>query len=101
MEYTDARLNDSAHSNIDQLLVHEVQNSAWNVGGALRKHVGREDAQSKAKEDEVIGRGLVTVMALSSANVDGPRTDGGHVTEGAFAPEVPGVGVLRSNTGAI
>ena len=43
---------------------------------------------------------LITVMALSSANVEGPPTAGGHVTEGALAPEVPGVGVLRSNTGA-
>ena len=49
---------------------------------------------------EVIGRGLVTVMASSSANVEGPPTTGVHVTEGALAPEVPGVVVLSSNTGA-
>ena len=55
---------------------------------------------SQRQGDEVIGRGLVTVMASSSANVDGPPTAGGHVTEGALAPEVPGVGVLRSITGA-
>src|SRR3954470_24679624 len=53
---------------------------------------------SQRQLDEVIGRGLVTVMASSSANVDGPPTAGGHVTEGALAPEVRGVGVLRSNT---
>ena len=40
------------------------------------------------------------MMASSSANVEGPPTAGVHVTEGALAPEVPGVGVLRSNTGA-
>src|SRR3954467_6188447 len=50
---------------------------------------------SQRQLDEVIGRGLVTVMASSSANVDGPPTTGGHVTEGALAPEVSGV--LRSN----
>src|ERR1041385_5309729 len=48
--------------------------------------------------DEVIGQVLVTVMASSSANVDGPPMAGGHVTEGALATEVPSVGVLRSNT---
>jgi len=37
-------------------------------------------------------------MASSSANVDGPLTASGNVTEGALAPEVSGVGVLRSNT---
>src|SRR3954462_6223490 len=47
---------------------------------------------------EVIGRGLVTVMASSSANVDGTPTTGGHVTEGALSPEVSGV--LRSNARA-
>ena len=50
---------------------------------------------SQRQLDEVIGRGLVTVMASSSANVDGPPTAGGHVTEGALAPEVSGI--LRSN----
>ena len=49
---------------------------------------------------EVIGRGLVIVMASSSANVEGPPMTGVHVTEGALAPEVPGVVVLSSNTGA-
>ena len=53
---------------------------------------------SQRQLDEVIGRGLVTVMASSSANVDGPPTTGGHVTEGALAPEVSGV--LRSNARA-
>src|SRR3954467_6658743 len=53
---------------------------------------------SQRQVDEVIGRGLVTVMATSSANVDGPPTAGMHVTEGALAPEVSGV--LRSNTRA-
>ena len=53
---------------------------------------------SQRQLDEVIGRGLVTVMASSSANVDGPPTAGGHVTEGALAPEVSGV--LRSNARA-
>src|SRR3954463_11128457 len=53
---------------------------------------------SQRQLDEVIGRGLVTVMASSSANVDGPPTAGGHVTEGSLAPEVSGV--LRSNARA-
>ena len=53
---------------------------------------------SQRQLDEVIGRGLVTVMASTSANVDGPPTTGGHVTEGALAPE--GSGVLRSNARA-
>ena len=55
---------------------------------------------SQRQGDEVIGRGLVTVMASSSANVEGPPTAGVHVTEGALDPEVPGIGVLSSNTGA-
>ena len=54
---------------------------------------------SQRQGDEVIGRGLVTVMASSSANVEGPPMAGVHVTEGALAAEVPGVGVLSSNTG--
>ena len=49
---------------------------------------------------EVIGRGLVTVMASSSANVEGPPTTGMHVTEGGLALEVPGVVILSSNTSA-
>src|SRR4051812_10575970 len=53
---------------------------------------------SQRQLDEVIGRGLVTVMASISANVDGPPTAGMHVTEGALAPE--GSGVLCSNTRA-
>src|SRR4051812_2413649 len=53
---------------------------------------------SQRQLDEVIGRGLVTVMVSSSANVDGPPTTGGHVTEGALAPEVSGI--LRSNARA-
>src|SRR4051812_50228284 len=53
---------------------------------------------SQRQLDEVISRGLVTVMASSSANVDGPPTAGMHVTEGALAPE--GSGVLRSKARA-
>ena len=55
---------------------------------------------SQRQGDEVIGRGLVTVMASSSANVEGPPTAGVHVTEGPLAAEVPGVGLFNSNTGA-
>src|SRR4051812_14965104 len=55
---------------------------------------------SQRQVDEVIYRGLVTVMASSSANVDGPPTADMHVTKGALAPEVSGVDVLRSNTRA-
>ena len=45
-----ARLNDFALGDIDQLAAHEVQESAWNVGGALRKHVGRQGCPVKGKE---------------------------------------------------
>ena len=50
MEHTAARLNDSGLGDIDQLAVHEVQKSAWNVGGALQKHVGRQGCPVKGKE---------------------------------------------------
>ena len=50
MEHAVARLNDSALGDIDQLGAHEMQKSARNVGGAMRKHVqGVRDAQSKAR----------------------------------------------------
>ena len=61
---------------------------------------------SQRQGDEVIGRGLVTVMASSSANVEAPPTAGVQLTEGPLAAEVPaGVffphpGALSSNTGA-
>ena len=61
---------------------------------------------SQRQGDEIIGRGLVTVMASSSANVEAPPTAGMQVTEGPLAAEVP-AGVffplpvaLSSNTGA-
>ena len=44
------RLNDSGLGDIDQLAIHEVQESAWNVGDALRKHVGRQGCPVKGKE---------------------------------------------------
>ena len=44
------QLNDSSLGDIDQLVAHEVQESAWNVGGALRKHVGRQGCPVKGKE---------------------------------------------------
>src|SRR3954471_22611098 len=44
---------------------------------------------SQRQGDEVIGRGLVTVMASSSANVEAPPTAGVQVTEGPLAAEVP------------
>ena len=50
MEHGVARLNDSALGDIDQLAAHEVQESAWNVGGALRKQVGRQECLGKGKE---------------------------------------------------
>ena len=52
--------------------------------------------------DEVIDRGLVTVMASSSANVEAPPMAGVQLTEGPLAREVPaGVhpGALSSNAG--
>ena len=61
---------------------------------------------SQRQGDEVIGQGLVTVMASSSANVEAPPMAGVQVTEGPLAAEVPaGVfsphpGALSSNTGA-
>ena len=50
MEHGVARLNDSALGDIDQLAAHEVQESARNVGGALRKHVGCQGCPVKGKE---------------------------------------------------
>ena len=43
-------MNDSGLGDIHQLAVHEVQESAWNVGDALRKHVGRQGCLVKGKE---------------------------------------------------
>ena len=50
MEHAVARFNDFGLGDIDQLAIHEVQESAWNVGGALRKHVGRQGCPVKGKE---------------------------------------------------
>ena len=50
VEHGIAWLNDSALGDIDLLAAHEVQESAWNVGGALRKHVGRQGCPVKGKE---------------------------------------------------
>ena len=58
---------------------------------------------SQRQGDEVIGRGLITVMASSSANVEAPPTAGVQLTEGPLAAEVPaGVhpGALSSNARA-
>ena len=55
---------------------------------------------SQRQGDEVIGRGLVTMMVSSLANIEGPPTVGVHVTEGALAAEVLGVRILNSNSGA-
>ena len=54
---------------------------------------------SQRQGDEVIGRGLVTVMASSSANVEAPPTAGVQVTEGPLAAEVP-AGVFFPHPGA-
>ena len=50
MEHRVARLNDSALGDSDQLAAHEVQESARNVGGALRKHVGHQGCPVNGKE---------------------------------------------------
>ena len=50
VEHAVARFNDFGLGDIDQLAVHEVQESAWNIGGALRKHVGRQGCPVKGKE---------------------------------------------------
>ena len=61
---------------------------------------------SQRQGDEVIGRGFVTVMASSSANVEAPPTVGVQVTEGPLSAEVstdvffPHPGALNSNAGA-
>ena len=61
MEQGVARLNDFALGDIDQLVVHEVQESAWNVGGALRKHVGHQGCLVKGKEMKSSAeRGLIS-----------------------------------------
>ena len=52
--------------------------------------------------DEVIGRGLVTMMASSSANVEAPPTAGVQLTVGPLVAEVPvGIhpGALSSRAG--
>ena len=55
---------------------------------------------SQRQGDEVIGRGLVTMMASSSANVEAPPTAGVQVTEGPLAAEVP-TGVFFPHPGAL
>ena len=61
MEHGVARLNDSALGDIDQLVIHEVEESARNVGGALRKHVGRQGCPVKGKEMKSSAeRGLIS-----------------------------------------
>ena len=50
MEQGVAQLNDFVLGDIDQLVVHEVQESARNIGDALRKHVGRQGCPVKGKE---------------------------------------------------
>ena len=61
MEHGVARLNDSGLGDIDQLAIHEVHESAWNVGGALRKHVGRQGCPVKGKEmKSSTERGLIS-----------------------------------------
>ena len=50
MEHGVARWNDSALGDIDQLAAHEVQESARNIGGALRKHEGHQGCPVKGKE---------------------------------------------------
>ena len=56
MVYAVAQFNHFFLGDIDQLVVHEVQESAWNVGVALRKHVERQGCPVKGKGDEVIYR---------------------------------------------
>ena len=55
---------------------------------------------NQRKGDEVIGRGLVTVMALSSANVEAPPMAGVQLTEGPLAAKVP-AGVFFPHPGAL
>ena len=50
MEHAVARLNDSGLGDIDQLAIHEVQESALNIGGTLRKYVGHQGCPVKGKE---------------------------------------------------
>ena len=50
MEHGVAQLNYSALGDIDQLAAHEVQESARNVGAALRKHAERQGCPVKGKE---------------------------------------------------
>ena len=50
MEHAVAQFNDSALGDIDQLGAHKLQKSARNIGGALRKHVGRQGCPVKGKE---------------------------------------------------
>ena len=49
VEIAVVRLNDIGPGNIDQLAVHEVQESAWNVGGALRKTCRASEMPVKGK----------------------------------------------------
>ena len=61
MEHGVARLKYSALGDIDQLAVHKVKESAWNVSGALRKHVGRQGCPVKGKEMKSSAeRGLIS-----------------------------------------
>ena len=61
MEHGVAWLNDSDLGDIDQLVAHEVQESAWNVGDALRKHVGHQGCPVKGKEMKSSAeRGLIS-----------------------------------------
>ena len=50
MGHAGARLNDSALGDIDQFAANEVQESARNVRGTLRKHVGHQGCPVKGKE---------------------------------------------------
>ena len=61
MEQAVARLNDSGLGGINQLAIHEVLVSAWNIGDALRKHVGRQGCPVKGKEMKSSAeRGLIS-----------------------------------------
>ncbi len=44
------RMLDAGERHYEGERIHEVQESAWNVGGALRKHVGRQGCPVKGKE---------------------------------------------------
>jgi hypothetical protein len=93
-------LNDCGLGNIDQLVVHVVQESAWNVIDALRTTCRALGCLVKGKEMEVIGQGFVTVMASSSADVKAPSTSGVQVTEWPLVGSVP-AGIFSAPTGAL